>query len=455
MNVAGRGTAFRNVELLIEHGADINAENEGGGTALANCAWSRNPDGMSKFLILHGARVNPEGATTVTPLHRAARSGQMAMVKNLVTNGAQVNRLDADGYTPVHYAIMNKNLEIVKYLVDHGAFLNIADNVLGNTELHMASILGCPDITEFLAGNGSDVSLKNKDGKTVFDLAWYYGHKDLAYFLLAKGSDDISLPDYVNAPCMLTQSIREGEANIWFLGHSGWAVKTGNNLLIFDYFINPRVKSPVDSCLASGYIKPDELKELKVTVFCSHSHPDHYNKDIFSWRKTIPDIEYVLCFRPTDTEEEFTYIPIHEQKQIRDMKVSTIHSTDLDGGFLVEVDGLVIFHPGDHANGEDGLMKEFTDEVDLIAGKNMAIDILFAPIRGCGLGQPAQVKLGIEYMIKTLNPKMFVPMHAGEFTSEYKKLADEIAGNNYSTQIKWVAAKGDRFTYQKEKMAEK
>ena len=50
---------------------------------------------------------------------------------------------------------------------------------------------------------------------------------------------------------------------------------------------------------------------------------------------------------------------------------------------------------GDHANGEDGLMAEFTDEIDLIADMNKGIDILFGGIRGCSLGEPEQVKQGL------------------------------------------------------------
>jgi len=452
MNVATRGTVSI-AELLLEHGVDINAENQNGENALAVCAWARDPDPISKFLIMNGAEVNPKGRTTITPLHNAARQGNLPMVKNLVSGSAQLNRTNEDGFTPLHFAINKKNLEIVEFLVDHGAFLNVQEKVLGNSELHLAAMMGCPDITEFLLDKGADINLKNKEGKTPFDIAWYYGHKEIAYALLAHGADDKQLQAFINAPDLLAQPLPQGEAAIWFLGHSGWAVKTQNNLLIFDYFINPRTSAPLDSCLASGYIKPEELKDLKVTVFSSHSHQDHYNKDIFTWKETIPDIEYVLCFKPGDTDAAYTFIPIHGEQVVRDMKVSTIKSTDLDGGYLVEVDGLVIFHPGDHANGEDALMDSFKEEVDLIAAKKIPVDILFAPIRGCGLGQPNQVKLGVEYMVEAIHPSLFVPMHAGEYSVEYKKFADEFASNGHETTTQWVSAKGDHFKFKKKELA--
>jgi len=64
MNVAASGTVSI-VELLLEHGADINDENESGQTALSVCGWSRNPDDISKFLVMNGANVNPKERKTM------------------------------------------------------------------------------------------------------------------------------------------------------------------------------------------------------------------------------------------------------------------------------------------------------------------------------------------------------------------------------------------------------
>ena len=155
---------------------------------------------------------------------------------------------------------------------------------------------------------------------------------------------------------------------------------------MFDYFFNPREREPGDSCLASGFILPEQLKDQQVTVFSTHAHGDHYSPAIFTWKDEIPDIEYVLCWNHNINGNEYTLVPVLEKKKVRDMQVYVNHSTDLGGGYLVEVDGLVLFHMGDHANGEDGLMEIFTDEIDLIAERYDKIDIVFGGIRGCSLG---------------------------------------------------------------------
>ena len=49
-------------------------------------------------------------------------------------------------------------------------------------------------------------------------------------------------------------------------------------------------------------------------------------------------------------------MPVHGEAVVDDMNIYVNHSTDLGGGYLIEVDGLTILHMGDHANGEDELM---------------------------------------------------------------------------------------------------
>jgi L-ascorbate metabolism protein UlaG (beta-lactamase superfamily) len=172
---------------------------------------------------------------------------------------------------------------------------------------------------------------------------------------------------------------------------------------------------------------------------------------MFNWKNTIPDIEYVLCWEANDATGDYTYIPVHEEKMLGDMNVYVNHSTDLDGGYLIEVDGLTIFHMGDHANGEDGLMEEFTDEIDMIVEKGVEIDILFGGIRGCSLGEPEQVKQGLYYTLEKLQPKLFVPMHSGGHTFEYMKFAESAKEDGIEQEMHCVVHKGDRFTYKQDR----
>lgn len=446
---------IRNIELFLEHGADIEEGDSSGINALTYAVWGRNPVEVMKFLIMNGAEVNPDcrrGKTSccqgdISPLCRAASTGKTDVINLLLSNGAKVNIKDRDGLSPLMLAVKNGNPEAVRTLIAHGAFLDQPDPIIGNTELMIASTLGEEEIVSLLLEKGAKTSLTNKDGNNAMDLAWNYGHKKIAYMLLSKGVNDSKLKDMIQTPSLLDQPVKEKNAAVWFLGHSGWAVKTKNNFLIFDYDMTSGSKSVSDSSLASGYIVPEELKGQKVTVFCSHSHQDHYSKNIFDWRKDLTDINYVFCFVPQGDVENYTYIPIHNEKTINGIKISTIKSTDLDGGFLVEVDGLVIFHPGDLANKEDKLMKAYKDEIDMIASKGIKVDLAFAGIRGCSLGSPAQVKLGVEYLVDKLKPNLLIPMHSGSSTVTYKNFAETFNKEKPAQKVKAVINRGDHFIY--------
>jgi L-ascorbate metabolism protein UlaG (beta-lactamase superfamily) len=104
---------------------------------------------------------------------------------------------------------------------------------------------------------------------------------------------------------------------------------------------------------------------------------------------------------------------------------------------------------GDHANGDDALSPEYTHEIDLIAEKNKDIDILFGPIRGCGLGTPEQVKAGTYYTLEKLHPALFVPMHSGNYTFANKKFVEQTREDGLVQPMKYIVSKGERFHYSK------
>jgi ankyrin repeat protein/L-ascorbate metabolism protein UlaG (beta-lactamase superfamily) len=457
-NVAGRGN-MAIAQLLVDNGADVNAATPEGFVPLAYAAWANNPGEMGKFLILNGADVNPDpcknnksctcGPNFRTPLHAACDMGKPELIEVLVTNGAKVNLFSNAGFTPLHYAVKSGNIEAVKFLVDHGAFLNIKEKEQGSTELHLAAAMGYGDIASLLIEKGSCPKMKDNCGKTPLDYSFYYGQNQIGYDMLAAGADDSKLSDYVNSECLLSKSLGAGEATVWYLGHSGWAIKTQNHFLVFDYFDDTRARKPDRPCLVSGCIDSADLKNQHLTVFSTHGHADHFNQSIFSWSQNNPGANYVLCFHPAGVSDDYTYIPVNSEAKVDGMDIYVNKSTDTGGGYLVEVDGLVIFHMGDHANGEDAISPEFTHEIDLISEKNKDIDILFGPIRGCGLGTPEQVKTGIYYTLDKLHPALFVPMHAGSYSLEYKAFVEQARENGLTQSMKYVISKGDRFNYSK------
>lgn len=452
-NIAWAGS-IETAELLLSNGADINAVSDFGWTPLCTAALSNAE--ITQYLISKGAAVNPHRPENTkecpcrvefqTPLHCAVRSDSVSTVQCLVQNGATVNVVDAEGLTPLHSAVKNGNAEIVKYLIDHGAVINVTEGHYGANEMHVAAATGQKDIAALLIENGIDLNAKDNGEKTPLYYATYHGFDGIRNMLI-ENSDS---PEVIDKPEssreLLGRKLKSGEALIWHLGHSGWAIKTLKHFLIFDYNV-PSRSIPPDASLSSGYIIPSQIKDQNVMVFVTHEHGDHYNPAIFSWQEEVRNIQFVMGFQPRDVEYEYVYAAPRTETTLEDMTVTTIRSNDGGAGFLVEVDDVVIFHPADHANPSMEMSENYTAEIDAIAGMNKDIDLAFGPILGCSLGTPESVQLGAHYVIEALSPKVFMPMHSGQTTYRYRDFVEEAVKKNYDTQLAYALVNGDRFHY--------
>ena len=88
------------VEALLRHGASIDAtDSYSAGTALSWAAAFSHPSIASQLISL-GANVNISNLISTTPLHYAALSGNVEILKMLVNAGANTGARDSEGDTP-------------------------------------------------------------------------------------------------------------------------------------------------------------------------------------------------------------------------------------------------------------------------------------------------------------------------------------------------------------------
>jgi len=456
--VAQRGSV--NVaELLLEHGAEIDAVDEQGITPIAIAASGKLE--MVEFLLAKGAKLLPErsGAKPAgTPLHFAVLGGNLDTARFLLEKGVDVDALDPDGRSTLRIAIRHGTKEMVELLLASGAKIDEPDPSLGRTELHMAAASGQLDVAKLLLERGAARDVKDSLGKTPFEYACDHGYAKLASVLANEGKagkvpNKAKKPEVAQYEPILAKCTKKGEACVFFLGHSGWAIKTPKHFLVFDYFLRPDREDPSDASLVNGRIVAEELQGENVYVFASHEHGDHFHEGIFEWRKTLPQIRYVLGMRPRSAPCEYTYLPPRSEQVIGDVRVTTIDSNDAGVGFLVEVDGLAILHMGDHANRseEPGPERdEFRREIDFLAEKGIPIDLAFFPVSGCGFGLPESVAAGVAYAVEKLRPKIVCPMHAGDMTDRLRLFADRYGKALGGAKVVAAVDRGDRFHFAKE-----
>eukprot|EP00903_Cladosiphon_okamuranus_P008330 g8013.t1 len=112
----GDGGALEMLEMLINAGCDINAQNIVGDAPLHKAALNGRTR-SADFLIKAGANVNIRNEFAQTPLHAACVSGNIEVVQRLVQGGADTSAQDAAEDTPFHEACRHQYEGIVIYLM--------------------------------------------------------------------------------------------------------------------------------------------------------------------------------------------------------------------------------------------------------------------------------------------------------------------------------------------------
>src|SRR5262245_35588620 len=150
------------VQALVAKGADVNAAQGDGMTALH---WSAMNGDLKTMNVLLIAGATPDPLTRIgryTPLHLASSKGQAAVVARLLDAGASSRAATSTGVQPIHLAAEAGSAEAVKALLDHGADVNARDDTHGRTPLVFAVSQNRLDAMKVLLARGADVRLTTK-----------------------------------------------------------------------------------------------------------------------------------------------------------------------------------------------------------------------------------------------------------------------------------------------------
>ena len=192
------------VKSLLSRGADVDARDETGCTALHCVAkWRpnimvrmknrRDPEAMARIreearimevaelLISKGAQVNVQDDEGNTPLHHAVKGEHRDVAELLIGKGADVNARNQRGFTPIEVFTGYEKTGLAGMLLANGA---------GIPTIHVAALLGDLAKVKAFIDQGVPVDA-NKGGtsETALFIAARAGQKEVAEFLIDRGAD--------------------------------------------------------------------------------------------------------------------------------------------------------------------------------------------------------------------------------------------------------------------------
>jgi ankyrin repeat protein len=183
--------------VLVEHGADIHALQEGAWAwPMLTVAAQAGLDWLVARCLAAGVDVQHTDGAQGSPLHGAYNQipvigGRFSLsaARRLLAAGAAVDAVNREGQTPLHLACRwVRDLDGVALLLDHGADIGLADGE-GNLPVHLAAEFGEPALLTLLVARGADLEARNRRGLTpLLHTVARYGFSNLQSLLTA-GAD--------------------------------------------------------------------------------------------------------------------------------------------------------------------------------------------------------------------------------------------------------------------------
>lgn len=217
-----------------------------------------------------------------------------------------------------------------------------------------------------------------------------------------------------------------------YLLNSGFMVKDGKTLLVFDDYEDPA--GVVDAAYDQGDFD-------KLYIFVTHAHFDHFGTHIRAYAQKATRYVFSSDLRHTKRVKIFptnkiTYMKRYSEWRDDTIKVWTYDSTDVGISFLVEFpSGRRVYHAGDFNwwqwdddTPENNALaaKVFRRQVKRMTG--MDADVAFFPVDG-RLGKSQELG-AIEFAART-RVKSFVAMHRVDYpmwepSKEFSSLSHNI-----------------------------
>jgi L-ascorbate metabolism protein UlaG (beta-lactamase superfamily) len=266
----------------------------------------------------------------------------------------------------------------------------------------------------------------------------------------------IGLGSILEAGSALAQDATKGagkRATVWFLNHSGFAVRTANHFLVFDSR-NDEPPPGEPKGPEAGIVDAGNMGEKTVLVFVSHGHGDHFDPPLLlQLRKRFEKAKFILPEGLAQLEEglaeelgpSLVEASPNAEVKVGEATIFPIAATDEGLGYWVKVDGLTLFHAGDHALWAEPCKSAFEEEIGKVAGRG-PIDIAFLPLHATHPNLET-IRAGALWAANALKPVVVVPMHLFGKLDEGARFAEFLRESKCLIPVAVPTARGQRFEY--------
>ena len=207
------------VRLFLEKGANTEARNDSGETAL-HVAIKANCVGSVKLLLKHRANIEATNQYGETSLQRVVTKGHKEVTLLLLQHRANTEARYDSGATILQVAIRAKNIEMTQLLLEYKADANTAFNNAGRTApLHHMLRAGNAEIAKMLINNGADINARTRYKETSLHLAVKYNHAEVVKLLLERRANAQEINEDGRSPLKLYVKKRNAEVVRLLLEH--------------------------------------------------------------------------------------------------------------------------------------------------------------------------------------------------------------------------------------------
>lgn len=173
--------------VLIDAGADINAIDKFGSSALELAAW-RGKGELVDLLLERGAKVPEPGQTWAGMLREAVSNGLARLFRRLTEGVQDLKALGPAGEGLLQAAAAGGSAEIVGLLIERG-FSPVKPDRFGWTPLHYAARDGRAEAARILLERGAPLNARTVMGQTAWNVAAERKMDTVAALLAEKGAD--------------------------------------------------------------------------------------------------------------------------------------------------------------------------------------------------------------------------------------------------------------------------